>query len=65
MKDFLDKTLKIVSDLSGYGDCFKYAALYEGHKTVALQLGYLIELLEKTLPELREMKDYMEAKSKK
>ena len=65
MPDFLDRALKITSDLKGYADCFQYAVLYEGHKTVALQCGYLLELLENTIPELQELLKYMKAKDKK
>ena len=62
MKDFMPRADKIVTDLKGYGDAFHYAVHYEGRKTLILQGNYLIERLEKILPELKMMIKYLEDK---
>lgn len=65
MKDFLERTLKLVAELKGQADCFRYAALYEGHKTITIQGDALIGLLKKTLPEIEELTEYMRKKGEK
>ncbi len=65
MKDFLERTLKLVAELKGQADCFRYAALYEDHKTITIQGDALVELLKKIIPEIEELTEYTRKKDEK